>query len=237
MSLPEPVVEGWSLPRGRQLLVVRDDLIPGGTKQRVVPFLFDGRDEYVYASPAEGYAQVAVAHACTAAGRKATVFVADRKAPHANTLHADIAGACVKKVRPGYFNVVKARAREYCAATGACLLPFGLDSPDVIEQLAALARDTGETPSQVWCVAGSGTLARALAIAWPTADLHAVQIGRELRDGDVPPGTTIHVAPERFAQNARRPPPFPSCANYDAKAWRFLKAKADDGALFWNVAA
>ena len=30
---------------------------------------------------------------------------------------------------------------------------------------------------------------------------------------------------------------FPSCGNYDAKAWRFITAQASPGALFWNVAA
>jgi hypothetical protein len=36
---------------------------------------------------------------------------------------------------------------------------------------------------------------------------------------------------------ARLSPPFPSCDNYDAKAWRFIRAQASPGALFWNVAA
>ena len=34
----------------------------------------------------------------------------------------------------------------------------------------------------------------------------------------------------------RDDPPFPSCSNYDATAWRFVKAYARQGALFWNVA-
>jgi len=40
--------------------VVRDDLYPGGTKARFLPVLFDGGvEEVVYASPAQGGAQVA----------------------------------------------------------------------------------------------------------------------------------------------------------------------------------
>jgi hypothetical protein len=39
--------------------VVRDDLFTGGTKARFIPSLFDGADEVVYASPAEGGAQTA----------------------------------------------------------------------------------------------------------------------------------------------------------------------------------
>jgi hypothetical protein len=42
------------------ILVVRDDRYPGGTKARVLPVLFTDRREYVYASPVQGYAQVAI---------------------------------------------------------------------------------------------------------------------------------------------------------------------------------
>jgi hypothetical protein len=41
--------------------VVRDDLIGGGTKARFMVKLFEQSDEIVYASPAEGGAQSALA--------------------------------------------------------------------------------------------------------------------------------------------------------------------------------
>ena len=41
--------------------MVRDDLFPGGTKARFLGVLFNGTEEVVYASPAEGAAQVALA--------------------------------------------------------------------------------------------------------------------------------------------------------------------------------
>jgi hypothetical protein len=47
----------------------------------------------------------------------------------------------------------------------------------------------------------------------------------------------VYRAPERFEDEALEPPPFPSCSNYDAKAWRFIRRHAEAGALFWNVAA
>ena len=43
------------------VLVVRDDLFPGGTKARFLGMLFNGAEEVVYASPAEGGAQFALA--------------------------------------------------------------------------------------------------------------------------------------------------------------------------------
>jgi hypothetical protein len=70
-------------------------------------------------------------------------------------------------------------------------------------------------------------------MAWPAATFHAVRIGKVPDAGRA----RMHQAPEAFEQDAKEPPPFPSCSNYDAKAWRFIKRNAKPGALFWNVAA
>ncbi|HEY5865361.1 MAG TPA: hypothetical protein VI542_07385, partial [Candidatus Tectomicrobia bacterium] len=121
----------------------------------------------------------------------------------------------------------------YCDDTGASLLPFGLDAPAYIDALAFVALSTGEAPEEVWCVAGSGVLARALRQAWPTAHLCVVTLGREpILPVD---SVTVYRAPESFEDRAAIPPPFPSCSHYDAKAWQFIQAHASPGALFWNV--
>lgn len=228
MAIPPPVIED----RGG-LLVVRDDLIPGGTKRRVLPALLTGAAEYVYASPAYGYAQVALAHACREAGLQATVFTAKRKEPHARTVEAARAGAKVVMVPTGYLSNVQAKARAYAAAAGARLLPFGLDTPGFVSALAGVARALAVRPAEVWTVAGSGVLTRALQRAWPGARFFAVQVGKVPAAGKA----ELLVAPEPFERDARQPPPFPSCSNYDAKAWQFVRRLAGPGALFWNVAA
>jgi hypothetical protein len=215
------------------ILVVRDDHYPGGTKARVLSVLFDSHREYVYASPVQGYAQVALAYAASAAGKRATIFCAKRGALHARTAQAVARGARVVEIAPGYLAVVKARARSYCAVSGALLLPFGLDTPIFREALAEMARQLPVKPTEVWSVAGSGVLQRSLQMAWPAATFHAVRIGKVPDAGRA----RMHQAPEAFEQDAKEPPPFPSCSNYDAKAWRFIKRNAKPGALFWNVAA
>lgn len=227
-SLPTPRVDQVG-----DTLVVRDDLIPGGTKVRALPVLLDGAAEFVYASPASGYAQIAVAIAAQACGKRATIFVAARKVMHPRTARAQRAGARIVAVPAGYMTVVRKRARDYCGVSGAKLLPFGLDDPAFIAALAAIARGLGISPPEVWSVAGSGVLTRALQAAWPQAAVHAVRIGAAPDAGRA----RLHQAPERYEQDARIPPPFPSCGNYDAKAWRFIRTQAQPGALFWNVAA
>lgn len=216
--------------------VVRDDLYPGGTKARFVPVLFNRAQEVVYGSPAEGGAQTALATVAANLGKRATIFVAKRATRHPRTQMAARLGAKIVEIEPGYLSTVKARAREYCGATGALLAPFGMDLPEAVEAIASAARATGADPAEVWCASGSGVLARALAMAWPNARRHVVQVGRALSADDVQ-GAKIHVYPRGFHETGRIIPPFPSDPHYDAKAWEYCSALArrQGGVLFWNV--
>lgn len=218
------------------ILVIRDDLYPGGTKARFLGAFFVGADEAVYAGPAEGGAQTALATVARKLGKRATIFVAQRIRPTPRTLEAARLGAKIITVQPGYLSVVQARAREYCKRTGARLVPFGVDTPEVIEAIADAARATGLMTDEVWCAAGSGVLARGLAAAWPKACRHVVQVGRTLMPTDVA-GAIIHAYPARFGREAPTKPPFPSDPHYEAKAWEICVTRKGQGrVLFWNVA-
>ena len=215
------------------IIVFRDDITRGGTKARVIPHLFDHHKEYVYASPVQGYAQVALANAAKHHGKRAVIFCAGRRVKHPRTLEAAEAGARIVEVSPaGYLSVVQKRARDYCNMFGARLLPFGLDTPEIRNLIASFARTLPIDPFEVWTVAGSGVLTRSLQLAWPKAKFNAVQIGAEPNIGTA----KLYKAGESFEDNAKYPPPFPSCSNYDAKAWQFIRKHASPGALFWNVA-
>lgn len=233
-DLREPFLE----QRG-SILVVRDDLIPGGSKTRAIPALLEAiapwGGDVVYASPASGYAQVALAVACKGTLWRPVIFTAKRKVWHARTLEALSIGADVIGVPAGYLNVVRARARDYCAALpGRTLLPFGLDHPVFLEAMAEVARGLEIAPPEVWSVAGSGALTRSLQLAWPDARFYAVRVGTKPNAGRAE--VFQHGLPfEKDAPLIERPP-FPSCLNYDAKAWAWVSTLAKPGALFWNVA-
>lgn len=226
--------------------VVRDDLFPGGTKARWLIQKFRNHPELVYASPAEGGAQTALAHAAKVTGRKATIFVAKRAKPHARALMAKDLGAKIMQVTPGHLSVVKARAKRYCELTeGARLLPFGMNSDDAIEAFSAAAKSIDFYPDEVWCAAGSGVLIRSLNQAWPLAKFHAVQIGRALDKFRDCAGADIHVHPLKFGEEGKAITPFPADRHYDAKAWElcassFLERRRElehlgKTVLFWNV--
>ena len=126
------------------VLVARDDLFPGGTKARFLPTLFEGADEVVYASAAEGGAQTALATVAAQLGKRATIFVAKRTQPHPRVLMARRLGAKIMQVSPGYLSTVQARARDHSREVGARLAPFGVDTPEAIEshrRRGALYRD------------------------------------------------------------------------------------------------
>lgn len=222
--------------RAGGLRIVRDDLLHGGTKRRALDPLLRkvNPDEVVYAGPQEGYAQVALAATCKDK-RLATSFVAARKERHRNVRLAAALGANIVEVRPGYLSVVRARATAYAESRGAFLLPFGIDTAEARGHISEAAESMLLRPEEVWCVAGSGMLTRSLQEAWPDARHIVVQIGRELSPADAG-RAEVMVAPERFADDARCLPPYPSCRNYDAKLWAFVSTLAAPGAVVWNVA-
>ncbi|HKX56408.1 MAG TPA: hypothetical protein VJN01_09905, partial [Xanthomonadales bacterium] len=174
--------------------------------------------------------------------KRVTIVVAKRAQLHARTKLAVDLGALLYEVSPGYLAVVQKRAQERAKALGdsARLLPFGLHCEEAREIIAEAAASTRLKPDQVWCAAGSGVLARGLMLAWPNAEFHVVQVGRELEEKDVP-GAVIWPFPIAFEKEARVfdgfPLPFPSDLHYDAKAWQMCQQHSSNRGtiVFWNV--
>lgn len=220
------------------LYVVRDDHLQGGTKLRYLADLFRFYAHIVYATPAEGGAQLALAHAAKMYGGEATIFTAARAEAHPRTVQTSAAGADVRMVRPGYLSVVQKRAKDFATQTGAYLLPFGGDTTHAHMLLAAAAvqvRNSIPLVDEVWSAAGSGTLSRALQEAFPDAEVYAVQVGRDLTARAAGRARVVKH-PLSFAQRCKYPCPFPSDPHYDRKAWELFETRQHRGtALFWNV--
>lgn len=217
--------------------VLRDDLLPGGTKSVLMPALEKhSATEYVYASPVYGGFQIAIAAHFSS---KAHIFCARHKNRHANTLNVLALGAKVTEIRPGYLSTVQARAREYCIGrAGAHMVPFGADDEQYIDILARRAHKVlaklGFEPNEVWCAVGSGTLARGILRATDTAVVHGVAVGKEF--GVVHPRLVMHRHKLPFHASAKATAPFPSMPNYDLKAWEMCQKQHNSkSVLFWNV--
>jgi hypothetical protein len=232
--IPDPIIQEIK----PNIFVVRDDHLAGGTKRCYADQLIRGHNEVVYASPAYGGAQIAIAHSAKEQQVCATIFVAKRKKPHARTKEAHAAGAKIVQVPNGYLSNVKAKAKAYCEATGAHLLPFGLETETAFEAIADRARFVASAVGdldELWSVAGSGVLTRGLQRGFKVKKTYAVQVGRKLSKRDVG-NAHILVCPQAFEDDAKHPPPFPSCSNYDAKAYEPFIRIGTGKRLLWNVA-
>ena len=84
-------------------------------------------------------------------------------------------------------------------------------------------------------------LARCLGLAFPESKVVGIAVGLASRHGEQQFSSNVELRPAslKFEQEERRPAPFPSCPNYDRKAWVALETAASIGPrrsrLMWNV--
>jgi len=217
-------------------LVVRDDLIAGGTKRRVLSELFNDmpEQELVYPSIPYGSGPVAMAYSARDTGKKAVLFYPYRKRENwsRQMAEAEAAGAKIILVKGGNLKTLTKRTKDYADShADARCLELGFDTPEYADKLAEIARALPVTPSEVWCASGTGAISRALQKAWPDAEHHAVIIDEEKADvGKAKP----HSLTKSFNDAAAKPP-FPASPHFEGKAWDIVKREAKHGALFWNV--
>ena len=257
-----PPVEITSLEYGsRTLHVAREDVLPGGTKQRaIVPFLVEtsawGPREFIYAGPFCGFAQIALAYSCHALGLKARLFcVRDPKTggDHEYTRVAEQWGATISLHDSR--NAADRASREYSARQGekSFLVPLGFAHPlylrhlsqELTKHMEQLTAVLGPQPRRLWLPVGSGTLARAFKASlnpayWSIVCVDVQVLPKEdWRIGQLEqtPGLEFMRVPEKFHEPAMLPPSdFPSNLHYDAKLWRFFSGQAHSGDVWWNVA-
>tara|TARA_R100001509_G_scaffold148320_1_gene106058 strand:- start:23671 stop:24432 length:762 start_codon:yes stop_codon:yes gene_type:complete len=233
---PAPIIEEHD-----GFMIVRDDLLNGGSKMRFADYLIKSQpeiEEWVYgSSPATGYAQISLSYLCRKYGKKSVIFMANRAWDklHNYQIEALEAGADMRFVPNGMLSVTEKRARDYVQESPNTrrLLPIGFDHPSVIASVTRVAQTMDIAPREVWTVGSSGTLTRGLQQAWPDASFHCVAVGHKGDYGRA----KVYKCEIPFNKETKVKPPFPSAPTYDAKAWEFMKQYASKGALFWNVGA
>lgn len=80
-------------------------------------------------------------------------------------------------------------------------------------------------------------LAKCLGLAFPDAAIKAVAVGLKSRHGAQAFGPNVELLASGlpFERETKAWAPFPSCPNYDRKAWAICARMAGPSALFWNV--
>ena len=177
-SLPKPIIKEHN-----GIKVVRDDLLEGGTKRRAFTIYVKSKpeiDEFVYASPRQGYAQLSLAYACKDLGKKCTVTV-PKGERYWLTNKAEEIGANIIEVPMGYLTNIQAKAKKYCLDNDAHLIPFGGDHTIIVRDMCEVAKSLNINPKEVWSVMSSGVLSRGLQMAWPNSIVYGVKIGHNTK--------------------------------------------------------
>jgi 1-aminocyclopropane-1-carboxylate deaminase/D-cysteine desulfhydrase-like pyridoxal-dependent ACC family enzyme len=255
-----PVCVSSSEVSGRTIYVVREDVLPGGTKQRaaahyVAQSMAKGNSHFVYASPFCGYAQVALAFVCRELKVPCSIFAErvptsiDGNSLHPYSALASSWGATVYAADS--LNEAQAEAEEFAKRSpGACLVPLGFNSDVFKRQMREeLIREWGnvlcrlpEPPKVLWLPVGSGTLASIFSdFVGPGTRLHCVNV-HVLAESDSRiealrrnPRVTLFSSSQAFAERASERPNIPSNVHYDAKVWSFIRDHGEEGDVWWNV--
>jgi hypothetical protein len=191
---PNPkIILSEAAHEGKKFTVVRDDLLPGGTKQRAHNIVNQyTENEVVYAGPWNGFAQVALAIACKLHGKVATIFMS--RDDYWTNIRAKMYGANIKTalvqgvqgvhgVHGASLKELQSGAQAYARTANAHLLEFGFDSAEFKQELYARIVEAGsaldrEFDGAVWMVAGSATLLNVLYKVFPKAQLKSFRSAR-----------------------------------------------------------
>lgn len=239
------------------IFVVRDDLLSGGTKSRgAVPFLqhmnkIYGFNEFAYASPFSGYAQIALALSAFQCGFKSKIFC--EKDPKINSMSSftksieNIADITLCNS----LSEAEALSSEYVKNNPTCFkVPLGfkhdLFSRYLISNISTPLNSIIDSYGikRIWISTGSGTLATII---------------REIISGDIEMNcVNVKVLPlsddriqnlsrlknvnllnvnENFSDPATTLPSIPSNLYYDAKVFQLLNENGNEKDLWWNVAS
>lgn len=241
-------------------IVVRDDLLPGGTKQRAsAPFIQEMIDQgfrhFLYASPFSGFAQVALAYVCQMLEVPCTIvcerdqrFMHDQFHPF--SLIAQSYGA--KLIMAPDLNQAEDLANQLLLQQNSSMkIPLGFDCASFRHHLKYAVMDAIETIEEqvgpvknLWLPIGSGTLARTFLTALPER-IQIKCVNVKVLSIDDPriqqlkqhPRIDFFEAPMTFHTAAKHLPPIPSNHFYDAKLWDFINEHGTAGDLWWNVAS
>ncbi len=251
---PEPIISKIQFDK-KHIFVVRDDLLESGTKQRAaIPYISslaqEGYSQFVYASPFSGFAQIALAYACSIVGTRCVLFC--------------------EKSTDGDFHLFSKISESYGAEICLCenlseahersiqfldsqsegkLIPLGFNDPLFKYYLKKNIQKHWKNLTvsykikELWLPIGSGTLLQTFKeFIDEDVKIYGVNVNileesdQRIFDIKSNPRFQYIKSSESFHDVAKVIPPIPSNSYYDAKLFSLLKAHAKNGAFWWNVA-
>lgn len=232
--------------------VVRDDLLPGGTKQRGgIPFLLHlkslGIKEFVYASPFSGFAQIALSICSNKIGVKSKIFAEIDNKTNKMSSFTKIASNYSQIQLCKNLNEAEEKSLDYCSNKHIEKIPLGFNHPmfidflkeDLTKQLSSIKQI-----KTIWLPVGSGTLVRVFRDILPeNIQINCVDV-KVLPENDeriqiIKNLKNINYirTTEDFQSPCINKPPISSNLFYDSKLWTHINSLAKNGDIWWNVAA
>lgn len=215
--------------------ILRDDLIEGGTKRRVLDKILPNisEREIIYPSHPFGYGQYALALSCAHNNKECTIFNPYCKQKPDVLRKTEKIANSVKYVGVADQAALVDIVAHYAKGRDAFIMPIGFRLQYFSKVLFELTKSISFEPAEIWSIAGTGTIAGVIRKRWPKAKLNVVTLGFS---HTVVSADNVYLAPEKPEEPAVIQPPYPSCPEYDAKIWRFASKYGSDDALIWNVA-
>lgn len=103
------------------------------------------------------------------------------------------------------------------------------------DRMKAITASLGGEPDTIYCAVGSGTLLKGIIAGTTSARIVGVMVGAEYKDSVTDRVKLLRYS-KGFEVDSNAVAPFPSCKNYDLKAWEYcMRDKPEGKVLFWNV--
>ena len=237
----------------KQLNVIRDDYIIGGTKGRAVigylNYLFNTNkniNELMYLGASNGYAPVAFAYGLQLlkSNVKLIIYSQDTNLSEAKRIQnlATYIYPNVKYVRfKNSFKEIWPVIDKYMIENNnAFLIPFGLHDPKYEEMLYVVLKNhlSPHIPkiNRLWMVIGSGVLFSVLYKILTNTYFCLVQVGKNVNlDKFDKTKLTLYQSSFKLYTTINVKIPYPTTKSYDGKIWEFEK-EFKSGDYIWNVA-
>lgn len=233
------------------ITVVRDDFLPGGTKQRGgIPFLSYlknlGIKEFVYASPFSGFAQIALSICSNKIGVKSKIFAEIDHKTNEMSSFTKIASNHSQIQLCKNLNEAEEKSLDYCSNKHIAKIPLGFNHPmfvDFLKEDLTKQLSSFKDMKTIWLPVGSGTLVKTFRDILPEyVQINCVDV-KVLPENDeriqmVKNLKNINYMQtlEDFQSPCINEPPIPSNLFYDSKLWTHINSLAEDGDVWWNVA-
>lgn len=267
---PTVPIELWSPPSlikeihvdKKKYNVIRDDIIPGGSKTRSgLPFMRETLNDFIkevhFVSAPNGYGQVALAYVLYLL-KKTDIILNVYTQPYKYNPCIDDEIKTLRKLSLYYHaktnfivisdkrtRIIEMIKEKIGTQKEHLFLPIGFNHPTFVDMFKdSLKQGLGDHINRIkrlWVAIGSGALLASLQKIMPHVQFMAVQTGGNVYIDEMPDPSkiTLYKSSYRFLEcvpeSIAKKIPYPTLFSYDGKLWEFIMKHGVDDDWIFNV--